>query len=55
MTGFLDFMKYMGTPEAADLGKKASGFTDEVITLLTDIRDELRAARLAREESNDGK
>jgi len=51
----MDFLKFMAGPEAQDLGKKASNFTDDVIILLTEIRDELRAARLAREGNDDGK
>lgn len=51
----LDFLKYMAGPEAQDLGKKASNFTDDVVLLLTEIRDELRAARLAREEKENGR
>lgn len=54
MADFLSFMKFAGSPEAADLGKKASSFTDDVITLLTDIRAELRehnAREREREES----
>lgn len=55
MTGFLDFMKYAGSSEATDLGKKAVSFTEETLTLLREIRDELRDARLAREEKDDGR
>lgn len=55
MADFLGFMKFAASDDAAALGKKASNFTDDVVTLLTEIRDELRAARIAREEKDDGR
>lgn len=52
---FLSFMKFAGSPEAETLGKKATSFTDEVTTLLTEIRDELRAIRKQGEGTDDGR
>jgi hypothetical protein len=52
MKDFLEFMKFAGSPEAKGLGEKASNFTDDVKSLLTEIRDELRElnVRLAEKE-----
>jgi hypothetical protein len=50
----MDFLKFMAGPEAQDLGKRATSFTETVEILLTEIRDELRehnARERAREEN----
>ena len=43
MSDFLQFMKFATNPEATKgLGEQVTGFGDKVLSLLTEIRDELR-------------
>lgn len=51
----MDFLKFMAGPEAQGLGEKASSFTDEVLLLLREIRDNTAATRKLLEGERDGK
>ncbi len=55
MTDFLSFMKFAGSDEAQGIGKKVTNFSDEVIQLLREIRDNTAAIRAKQEESDHGK
>lgn len=57
MSDFLQFMKFATNPEATKgLGEQVTGFGDRVLSLLTEIRDELRIANAkSKEDSSDGR
>lgn len=57
MGDFLDFMKFAGIGGISgdeSLGKRVESFTDQVISLLSEIRDNTAAIRAAVEVKENG-